>query len=109
MQWLVGTECIVGDGCKFEFDAIFDDQPVNFTKEVCGGAMWMAPEDNVGNTILDSLQLSQIGFRDAVENRIDVVKAELNKNNCHCFGSVVSEEVANVTKSTNVIEGGLTN
>jgi hypothetical protein len=109
MWWLVGRECIVGDGCKFEFDAIFDGQPVKLTKEVCGGAVWMAPEDNAGNRILDSLQLSQVGFRDAVENRVAVVEAGLNKGNCDCFGSVVSEGVANVTKSTDVIEGGLAN
>jgi hypothetical protein len=104
MWWLVGRECIVGDGCKFELDAIFDGQPV----KLCGGAMWMAPEDNVGNRILDSLQFSQIGFRDAVANRIAVVEAGLNKSNCVCFGSVVSEGVANVTKNTDVIEGGRT-
>jgi hypothetical protein len=32
-------ECTVGDRCKFEFDAIFDGQPVKLTKEVCRGAM----------------------------------------------------------------------
>jgi hypothetical protein len=70
-----------------------------------------APEHNAGNRILDSLQLqlSQIGYRDAVENRVAVVEAGPNKGNCDCFGSVVSEGVANVTKSTKVIEGGLTN
>jgi hypothetical protein len=67
MWWLVGRDCIVGDGCKFEFDASFDEQPVKLTKEVCRGAVWMEPEDNAGNRILDSLQLSQVGFRDAVE------------------------------------------
>jgi hypothetical protein len=65
----VDRECIVGDGCKFEFYAIFDGQPVKLTKDVCG-EVWMAPEDNVGNRILDSLQLSQVGFRDAVDNRV---------------------------------------
>jgi hypothetical protein len=102
MQWLTGRECIVGDSCKFEFDAIFDGQPVKLTKEVCGGAMWMAPEDNAGNRILDSLQLNQIGVRDAVENRNAVVEARLNKGNCDCFGSVVIGGVVNVTKSTDV-------
>jgi hypothetical protein len=29
---LMGRECIVGDGYKFEFDAIFDGQPVKLTK-----------------------------------------------------------------------------
>jgi hypothetical protein len=67
----------------------------------------MSTSDNGGNRILDSLQLSQIGFRDAVENRIAVVEAGMNKGNCNCFGSVVSEGVANVTKSTDVMEGGL--
>lgn len=69
----------------------------------------MAPEDNVRNRILDSLQLSQVGFRDAVENRIAIVEVGLNKGSCDCFGSVVSEGVANVTKSTDVIEGSLAN
>jgi hypothetical protein len=64
---------------------------VKLMKEVCGGAMWMAPEDNAGKRILNSLQLSQVGFRDAVENRIAVVEAGLNKGNCDCFGNVVSE------------------
>jgi hypothetical protein len=110
MWWLVGRECIVvGDGCKFEFDAFFGGQLVKLTTEVCGGAIWMAPEDNAGNRILDSVQLSQVGFRDAVENRIAVVEAGLNKGKGDCFGSVVSEGVANVTKNTDVIEGGLTN
>jgi hypothetical protein len=105
----MGRQCNVGDGCKFEFDAIFDGQPVRFTKEVNGGAVWMAPEDNAGNRILDSLQLSQAGFRDAIETRVAAVEAGQNKGNCDCFGSVVSEEVANVTQSTDVIEGGLAN
>jgi hypothetical protein len=96
MWWLVGRECTVGDGCKFEFDAIFDGQPMKLTKEVCRGAVWMAPEDNAGNRMLDSLQLSQVRFGDAEGNR-------LNKGNCHCFSSVVSEGVANVTKITDVI------
>jgi hypothetical protein len=48
-----------------------------------------------------------VGFRDAIENRVAVVEAGLNKGNCDCFGSVVSAGVANVTKSTDVIEGGL--
>jgi hypothetical protein len=65
----------VGDGCKFEFDAIFDAQPVKFTKEVCR-KVWMAPEDNAGNSILDSLQLSQVGFRDAAENTVALVSTE---------------------------------
>jgi hypothetical protein len=78
----------------------FDEQPVKLTKVVCGGAVWMAPEDNAGNRILDSLQLSQVGFRDAVENRVAIVEAGPNKNNCNCFGSVVSEGVANVMTST---------
>jgi hypothetical protein len=69
----------------------------------------MVPEDNAGNRILDSLQLSQIGLGDAVENRVAVVEAGLKKGNCDCFGSDVSEGVANVTKSTNVIKGGLAN
>jgi hypothetical protein len=59
--------------------------------------------------ILDSLQLSQVGFRDAFENRFAVVEAVLNKGNCDCSGSFVSEGVAIVTKSTDVIEGGLAN
>jgi hypothetical protein len=50
----MGRGCIIGDGCKSEFDAIFDGQPVKLTKEVCGGTVWMVPEDNVGNRILDS-------------------------------------------------------
>jgi hypothetical protein len=66
MWWLVGRECIVDDGYKFEFDTIFDEQSVKLTKEVCRVAVWMAPEDNAGNRILDSPQLSQVGFRDAV-------------------------------------------
>jgi hypothetical protein len=57
MWWLVGRECTVDDGRKFEFDAIFDGQPVKLSMEVCGGAVWMAPEDNAGNRILDSLDL----------------------------------------------------
>jgi hypothetical protein len=48
-MWLVERECIAGDGCKFEFDVFYDWQPVKLTKEVCGGVVWMAPEDNVGN------------------------------------------------------------
>jgi hypothetical protein len=67
----------------------------------------MAPEDNAGNRILDLLQLSQVGFRDAVKNRIAVIAAGLNKGNC--FGSIVIEGVANVTKSMDVIEGGIKN
>jgi hypothetical protein len=78
---------------------------MKLTKEVCRGAVWMAPEDNAGN----SLQLSQVGCRDAVENRVAVVEAELNKGNCDCCGSVVNERAANVTKSKDVIEGGLAN
>jgi hypothetical protein len=109
MWWLTGRECIVGDGCKFEFNAIFDGQPVKLMKEVCIGAVWIALEDNAGNRILDSLQLSQFGFRDAVESRVALVEAGLNKGNCNCSGSVVSEGVANVIKSTDVIEGGLAN
>jgi hypothetical protein len=107
MWWLV-EECIVDDGCKFEFDAFFDGQPVKLTKEVCGG-VWMAPKDNAGNRIFDSLQLSQVEFKDTVENRVAVVGAGLNKGNCDCSGSVVSEGVADVTKSTDVLEGGLAN
>ena len=107
MWWLVGRECIIGDSCKFEFDAFFDGQPVKFTKKVCRGAVWMAPEDNAGNRVLDSLQLSQVRFRDAIENRIAVVEAGLNKCNCDCSGCVVSKGVTDVTKSTNVIESGL--
>jgi hypothetical protein len=112
MCWLVGRQCInlqplIVATCKFEFNAIFDGLPVKLTKEVCGGAVWMASEDNVGNSIVDSLQLSQVGFRDSVENRVAVVEAGLNKVNCDCFGSVVSEGVANLTKRTDVIEGGL--
>ena len=107
MWWLVGRECIIGDGCKFEFDAFFDGQPAKFTKKVCRGAVWMAPEDNAGNRVLDSLQLSQVRFRDAIENRIAVVEAGLNKGNCDCSGCVVSKGVTDVTKSTNVIESGL--
>ena len=94
----MGRECIIGDGCKFEFDAFLDGQPVKLRK-VCGGAVWMAPEDNAGNRVLDSLQLSQVGFRDAIENRIAVVEAGLNKGNCDCSGSVVSEGVEHMTKS----------
>ena len=109
MWWLVGRECIIGDGCKFEFDAFFDGQPVKLTKKVCRGAVWMAPEDNAGNRVLDSLQLSQVGFRDTVENRIAVVEAGLNKGNCDCSGSVVSKRVTDVTKSSDVIESGLAN
>ena len=99
---------MVSDGCKFEFDAFLDGQPVKLRK-VCGGAVWMAPEVNVGNRVLDSLQLSQVGFSDAVENRIAVVEAGLNKGNCDCSGSVVSKGVTDVTKSTDVIESGLAN
>jgi hypothetical protein len=109
MWWSVGRECIVGDGCKFELDAVFNGQPVKLTKEVCGGTVWMAPEDNAGNRILDSLQFSQVGFRDAVEQRVAVVEARLSKGNCDCSSSVVSDGVADVTKSTAVIEGGLAN
>jgi hypothetical protein len=109
MWRMVGRECIVGDGCKFKFDAIFDWQPMKLMKEVCRGAVWMASDDIAGNRILDSLQLSQLGFRDAVENRIAIVEAGLNKVNCDCYVSVGREGVANVTKSTDVIEGGLTN
>jgi hypothetical protein len=82
---------------------------VKLTKKICEGAMWMAPADNAGNGILDSLQLSEVGFRDAVENRIVVIEAGLYKDNCDCFDSVISEGVANMMKSTDVIEGGLTN
>jgi hypothetical protein len=71
MWWLVGRECIVG--CKFEFDAFFDGQPAKLMKEICGGAMWMAPKDNAGNRILESLQLSQVGVRDAIEKRVAIV------------------------------------
>ena len=56
---------------------------------------------------MDSLQLSQVRFRDAVENRVAVVKARLNKGNFDCSGSVIGEGVADVTKSTDVIESGL--
>ena len=109
MWWLVGREYIIGDGWKFKFDTFFDGQPVKLTKKVCGGAVWMAPEDNAGNRVLDSLQLSQVGFRDTVENRIAVVEAGLNKGNCDCSGSVVSKRVTDVTKSSDVIESGLAN
>ena len=109
MWWLVGRECIIGDCCKFEFDAFFHGQPVKLTKKVCRGAVWMAPEDNAVNRVLNSLQLSQVGFRDAVENRIAVVEAGLNKGNCDCSGIVVSKGVTDVTKSTDMIECGLTN
>ena len=51
----------------------------------------------------------QVGFRDAVENRIAVVEAGLNKGNCDCSGSVVSKGVTDVTRSTDVIERGLAN
>jgi hypothetical protein len=37
--------------------------------------MWMAPEDNACNRILDSLQLSHTGFRDTVKNKTAVVEA----------------------------------
>ena len=53
MWWLVGRECIIGHGGKFEFDAFFDGQPAKLTKKVCRGAVWMAPEDNAGNRVLD--------------------------------------------------------
>ena len=109
MWWLVGRECIVGDGCKVEFDAFFDGQPVKLTKEVCAAAVWMATEDNAGNRILDLLRLSQVGFGDAVENRVAVVKARLDKGNCDCSGNVIGEGVADVTKSTDMMEGGLAN
>jgi hypothetical protein len=36
---------------RSECDAFFDGQPVKLTKEVCGGAVWMAPEDNAGNSV----------------------------------------------------------
>ena len=71
--------------------------------------MWMAPENNAGNRILDSLQLGKVGFGDIVENGIAIVKARLNKGNCDCSGCVVSEGVADVTKSTDMIEGRLAN
>ena len=111
MWWLVGRECIIGDGCKFEFDAFFDGQPVKLTKKVCGGAVcMMAPEDNAGSRVLDSLQLSQVGFRDAVENRIAVVEAGLNITRATALAcSVVSKGVTDVTQSTDVIESGLAN
>jgi hypothetical protein len=51
----MGRECIVGDSCKFEFNAFIDGQPVKLMKQVFGGIMWMAPEDNAGNRISDSL------------------------------------------------------
>jgi hypothetical protein len=44
----------------------------------------MAPEDNAGNRILDSLQLSQVGFREAVENRNAIIEAGLDRGNCKC-------------------------
>ena len=37
---MVERECIIGDGCKFEFDAFFDGQPVKLTKKVCLRTMW---------------------------------------------------------------------
>jgi hypothetical protein len=81
---------------------------VKLTEEVCRDEVRM-PEDNAGNRILDSLQFSQVRFRDAVENRVALVEAGLNKVNCNCFGSVVKEGVANVTMSTDGMEGGLAN
>ena len=93
MWWLV-RECIVGDGCKVEFNAFFNGQPVKLMKEVCAGAVWMArlaPEDNAGNRILGLLQLNQVEFGAAIENRVAIVKARLNKGNFDCSGSVIGE------------------
>ena len=92
---------------KVEFNTFFDGQPVKLMKEVCAGAVWMAPEDNAGNRILGLLQLNQVEFGDAVENGVAIVKARLNKGNFDCSGSVIGEGVADVTKSTDMIEGGL--
>jgi hypothetical protein len=105
MWWLVGRQCILGDVCKFGFDAFFDGLPMKLMKEVCGGAVWMAPEDYVGNTMLDLLQFSKVGFRDTKENSYQ--EGGLNKDNCNCFGSVVCEGVADVTKCTDMIKGGI--
>ena len=103
----MGRECIIGDGCKFKFDAFFNGQPVKLTNKVCG-EVWMVPEDNAGNRVLDLLQLGQVEFSYAIENRIAIIEAGLNKD-CDCSGSVVSEGVTDVTKSMDVIEGGLAN
>ena len=95
----MGRECIIGDGCKFKFDAFFNGQPVKLTNKVCGGEVWMVPEDNAGNRVLDLLQLGQVEFSDAIENRIAIIEDGLNKGNCDCSGSVVSEGVEHMTKS----------
>ena len=95
----MGRECIIGDGCKFKFDAFFNGQPVKLTNKVCGGEVWMVPEDNAGNRVLDLLQLGQVEFSYAIENIIAIIEAGLNKGNCDYSGSVVSEGVEHMTKS----------
>jgi hypothetical protein len=74
----VGRECIIGDGCKFKFDAFFNGQPVKLTNKVCGREVWMVPEDKAGNRVLDLLQLGQVEFSDATKNRIAIIEAGLN-------------------------------
>ena len=76
----------------------FNGQPVKLTNKVCG-EVWMVPEDNAGNRVLDLLQLGQVEFSYAIENRNAKIEAGLNKGNCDCSGSVVSEGVEHMTKS----------
>ena len=78
-------------------------------KEVCGVAAWVVPENNASKRILNSLQLSKIEFGVVIENRVDIVGAGLHKGNCDCSGSVISEGVVDVAKSTDMVEGRLAN
>ena len=55
------------------------------------------------------MRATEFWTRDAVENRIAAVEAELNKANCDSSGSVVSKGVTDVTKSMDVIESRLAN
>lgn len=95
-----------GDSGYFEYNSLFDRQPVKFSKDRSDVMGTFNGWDNgTGERILDMLEAIERGVRKIVKQGVTIVKFGRNKRSGEKFGRVIVKRRSYLAELTDLVVG----